>query len=143
MNTPTWLVYALLGALCASMINVFGKIGMAGVNADLATGLRSIVQALFVVGFCVVIGAWDKVGTLGTKSISMIVLSGICGGLSWIFIFRAIQLGEVTRVAPIDKLSLPLGILLAVLVLKERPSMMNWAGLLLIVVGVYFATIKS
>jgi len=142
MNAPLWLVYALLGALCASMINVLGKIGMTGVDSDLATAVRSAVQALFVIGFCAMTGALGKLDTLGVKPMTMIVLSGICGGLSWIFVFRAIQIGEVSRVAPIDKLSLPLGIILAVLVLKERPIPVNWLGIGLIVAGAYLATIK-
>ena len=72
----------------------------------------------------------------------MVVASGIAGGLSWIFAFRAIQIADVSKVAPIDKLSLPLGILFAVAILGERPTLVNWIGIALVVVGAYLATLR-
>lgn len=142
MQNHTWLMYALLAAACAGAINVLGKVGMKDVNADLATAIRSIVQAVFVVGFVGVIGAWGKLSQLAgrTTAITMIVACGVAGGLSWIFAFRAIQLAEVAKVAPVDKLSLPLGILLAVAFLGERPSALNWLGIALVVCGAFLAT---
>ena len=74
---------------------------------------------------------------------AMIVLSGVAGGLSWIFVFRAIALADVSKVAPIDKLSLPLGILLAVIVLRERPTLINWLGIVMITAGAYLAVMKN
>lgn len=144
MQQHAWLVYALLAAACAASINVLAKIGMKDVNADLATAVRSIVQAAFVAGFAMVIGAWHQFGDLRSRplAISMILLSGVAGGLSWIFVFRAVQLADVSKVAPIDKLSLPLGILLAVVVLGERPSSVNWLGIALVVFGGYLATTR-
>ena len=71
------------------------------------------------------------------------VLTGVCGGLSWIFVFRAIQLADVSKVAPIDKLSMPLAIVLAVVILGERPTTVNWLGVALIVAGAYLATIPA
>src|SRR5205085_12594850 len=128
----------------AGAINIVGKVGMKGIESDMATAVRSAVQAVFVIGFCAVIGKLSQVQQLVGRhlSISMIVLSGICGGLSWIFVFRAIQLADVSKVAPIDKLSLPIGIVLAVLVLGERPTALNWLGIALTVGGVYLATLK-
>jgi transporter family protein len=125
-------------------INVLAKIGMKEVDADLATAARSIVQAAFVAGFALCIGAWGKLGVLGSRplAITMVVASGVAGGLSWIFAFRAIQLAGVTKVAPIDKLSLPIGILLAVAILGERPTVLNWLGIALVVIGAYFATVR-
>ena len=139
-----WLVYAFASACCAAAINIFGKLGMKDVNADMATAVRSAVQALFVIAFVAVIGSLKHVTQLANRplAITMILLAGICGGLSWIFVFRAIQLADVSKVAPIDKLSLPLGILLAVAFLGERPNRTNWLGIALVVGGAYLATHK-
>jgi transporter family protein len=145
MQQHAWLVYALLAAACAASINVLAKIGMKDVNADLATAVRSIVQAAFVAGFALVVGAWAGAGELRTRplALAMILVSGAAGGLSWIFVFRAVQLADVAKVAPVDKLSLPLGILLAVVVLGERPSGLNWLGIALVVGGAYLATLRA
>ncbi len=135
-----WLVYALLAAGCASLINVFAKIGMEGINSNLATAIRSIVMTVFLVIVCSWLGVWGKLETVHAKALLMIILSGVAGALSWLFVFRAIQLGEVSRVAPIDKLSMPLGIVLAVLILGERPTLINWVGIAAIAGGAYLAT---
>jgi transporter family protein len=139
---PQWLQFALLSAICAASINIFGKIGMKEVDADLSTAVRSVVQALFVVLFVTVLGTWSKLKDLSGKplALSMMVCSGIAGGLSWIFIFRALKLAHVSQVAPIDKLSMPLGIVLAVILLGDRPNWVNWVGILLIAGGAYLAT---
>jgi len=145
--TSSWLVYALLAAACAALVSVFGKIGMRGVNSDLATAVRSVVQASFVVTFAAAVGSFGHLGrhlgTLHRRAIGAIILSGVAGGLSWIFGFRAIQLVGVAKVAPIDKLSMPLAVILAVIFLGERPSGINWAGIALIAVGVYLAAYRG
>jgi len=139
----TWFYYAVAAAFCAAMINVLAKLGMKDVDKDFATAVRSVVQALFVVGFAAVVGVMKDFGQLHGKAVASIILTGVCGGLSWIFVFRAIQLADVSKVAPIDKLSMPLGILLAVMFLRERPSAINWVGILLITVGAYLATLAK
>jgi transporter family protein len=143
MGLPLWLIYALAAAGCAAMINVFGKVGMEAIDSDLATAVRSVVQAGFVVAFAFAVGSLSKIPMLRNRPIAwtMLTLSGVAGGLSWIFAFRAIQLSEVSKVAPIDKLSMPLGIILAVILLRERPSLLNWFGILLIVVGAYLTAV--
>jgi transporter family protein len=145
MQQHSWLLYAFLAAVCAGAINVLAKIGMKDVNSDLATAVRSLVQAAFCAGFVAIIGGWTKLSALRARplAIGMIVASGVAGGLSWIFAFRAIQLADVSKVAPIDKLSLPLGILLAVAVLGERPTLVNWVGIMLVVAGAYLATMRG
>ncbi len=143
MQIPLWLVYAILAALCAAMINIFGKIGLKGINSDLATAIRSIVQAAFVVSFAAIAGVFGKhMSQLhgNTKAYLSIVAGGVLGGLSWIFVFRAIQASSVSKVAPIDKLSMPISILLAALLLGERPTGLNWTGIGLIIVGAYMAS---
>ena len=142
-TNSNWLIYAFLAAACAALVSIFGKIGMKGINSDLATALRSVVQASFVVLFASSIGVMRHLGTLHRWAVGAIVLSGVAGGLSWIFGFRAIQLAGVSKVAPIDKLSMPLAVVLAVIFLKERPSAVNWSGIALIAVGVYLAAHKG
>ena len=141
MQDTRWIHFALLAAACAASINIFGKIGMKGVDADVATAVRSVVQAAFVVGFVAVLGSWSKIEQLTTRpvALTMVALSGVAGGLSWIFAFRALRLADASQVAPIDKLSMPLGVVLAVLILHERPTLTNWAGIVLIAAGAYLA----
>jgi transporter family protein len=138
-----WLLYALLAAVCAASISIFGKIGMKGLNADLATAARSVVQAAFVVGFVVAMGGLQHLGALRDRplAIGMVILSGVAGGLSWIFGFRALQLAAVSQVSPIDKLSVPIAVVLSVLLLGDRPSAMNWLGVTMIALGAYFTTL--
>jgi transporter family protein len=143
MEPYRWLVYALLAAVCAACVSIFGKVGMKHLNSDLATAVRSVVQALFVVGFAASLGLWKHLGQFDRRAGVAVVLAGVAGGLSWIFMFRALQLAEVSKVGPIDKLSMPIGILLAVLFLKERPAPINWAGVALILVGAYLVALPA
>jgi transporter family protein len=140
-----WLIYAILSALCAASINILGKLGLKDVNSDLATALRSVVQAAFVVAICAIEGVFRHVEQLhgNGKAYMSILLAGVMGGLSWIFVFRALQLADVAKVAPIDKLSMPIGILLAVIVLGERPSAWNWLGIAMVAGGAYLATVPG
>jgi transporter family protein len=135
----TWWMYALLGAVAAAMISVLGKKGMEGVDSNVATGVRSVVQALFVVGMVTVMRQWPGVKTIHGKAMGMIVLAGVCGGLSWLFMFKALSMAPVSKVGPIDKLSMPMGVVLAVMLLGERPGWVNWGGIGLVVVGAYLA----
>jgi transporter family protein len=134
-----WLLYALLSAFAAAFVGIFGKLGMNEVDSNLATAVRSIVMTLFLAGVCQFTGAWSKLQTLHARALLMIVLSGVAGAISWLFYFRAIQVGQVSQVAPIDKLSMPFAVVLAVLILRDRPSVWNWFGVLLIVGGGYLA----
>ncbi|MBC8104948.1 MAG: EamA family transporter, partial [Anaerolineae bacterium] len=86
-----------------------------------------------------IVGVMSNVRQLHGKAITFIVLSGVAGGLSWIFMFRALQKADVSQVGPIDKLSMPLAIGLAVVLLHERPTGVNWIGIAMIVAGVYLA----
>lgn len=138
-----WLLYALLSAISASFVGIFGKIGMAEIDSNLATAIRSVVMTLFLVAVCSMLGVWSKIGTLHGKAMLMIVLSGVAGAVSWLFYFRAIQIGPVSQVAPIDKLSMPFAVILAVLILRDRPSDINWLGVFLIVAGGYLAAMPA
>jgi transporter family protein len=142
MFEQRWLIYALLSAVCASFVAIFGKLGMQEIDTNLATAVRSVVMTLFLVAFCAVLGLWSKISTLHPKALSMIALSGLAGALSWLFYFKAIHIGAISQVAPIDKMSVPLTVVLALLLLGERPSGINWLGVLLVAVGGYLAAMK-
>ena len=143
MQDYRWLMYALLSAVAASFVAIFGKIGMKGIDSTLATAVRSVVMTAFLVGLAVVTGIAQHVRTLHSKALLMIVLSGLAGATSWLFYFKALQVGPVSKIAPIDKLSMPLGIILAVLVLSERPSGLNWLGILMIAAGAFLAGLPA
>ena len=138
----TWLYYALGAAGFAALVNIFGKLGMKGVDKDFATAIRSVVQATFVVSFAAIIGVMKNFGQLHGRAMTSIFLTGVCGGLSWICGFRALQLADASKVGPIDKLSVPVGVVLAVLILGERPNWVNWIGVVLIATGAYFAAFQ-
>ena len=142
-SIPRWLIFAILSAVAAAFVGIFGKLGMEKIDSNLATVVRSIVMTLFLLVACTVLGVWTKLPTLHGRAIWMIVLSGVAGAVSWLFYFRAIQLGHVSQVAPIDKLSMPFAVVLAVLILGDRPSGLNWLGVIMIVAGGYLASLSK
>jgi transporter family protein len=130
-----WIFYALLSAVFAAAVAILAKIGMKGVDSDLATALRTIV--ILVVAWAIVLsrGLTPQLQQLTGRNWLFIGFSGLATGLSWIFYFRALQLGKVAQVAPIDKLSVAIAIGLAVLFLGEIPSIKVAIGAALVVVG--------
>lgn len=141
-NEYRWLLYALLSAVSAASIGIFAKLGMNKVDSTFATAVRSVVMTAFLVCVVQAFGMWGKVKELQFWPMVSITLSGLAGAVSWLFYFKAIQVGSVSRVAPIDKLSMPFAIVLAVTILGEKYSLLNWAGVALIVVGAYLAAWK-
>jgi transporter family protein len=137
MSEQRWLVYALLSAACAALVAIFGRLGLKGVDPNLATGVRSIVMAVLLVGFLTVTRGWAKLPPLASRDTVMILLSAAAGAASWLFYFNALKLADVSHVAPIDKLSTPIAVVLAALLLGERPSLLNWAGVAAMVAGAY------
>jgi transporter family protein len=139
MDTPmsTWLIYALLSALTASLVAIFGKIGLQHLDANSATAVRSVVMALFLVGVVVVQGKMSLVSDIlaDKKALAFILLSGVAGALSWLFYFMAIKSGNVSQVAPIDKLSVVFAVVMAVLLFGEKVSLVAGAGVALITAG--------
>lgn len=132
-----WLVYALLSALTASLVAIFGKIGLQSIDANAATAIRSIIMATFLV---VVVAVQGNLGQLSSiisdkKAISFIALSGIAGALSWLFYFLALKVGKVSQVAPIDKLSVVIAAVIAVAFLGEKISTLGGIGIALIALG--------
>jgi transporter family protein len=131
-----WVIYALLSAFFASLVAIFGKIGIKGVDSNLAVAIRTLV----IVGFAWIIvwvqGNVGDITRISRYSMTFIILSAIATGLSWLFYYKALQLGEASRVAPIDKASIALTILLAFVVLGERPTLGNVLGGTLVTAGV-------
>lgn len=114
-----WWTYALLSALFAALTAIFAKIGIKGVNTDLATAIRTVVILIIAWGIAYFRGGASGINMLTKQNWLFLALSGIATGLSWIFYFKALQLGKVTQVAPVDKLSVAIAILLSVVFLGE------------------------
>lgn len=132
-----WLLYALLSAASAALVAICGKIGLQHLDANTATAVRAVVMALFLVGVVVVQGKVSLVSQVlaDRKALLWIVCSGIAGALSWLFYFMAIKTGPVSRVAPIDKLSVVFSVVLAVILFGEKLSLMASLGVVLIAGG--------
>lgn len=132
-----WLSYALLSALTAALVAIFGKIGLQHLDANTATAIRAVVMAIFLVGVVVVQGKLSLISTVfaDKKALLFVVLSGVAGALSWLFYFMAIKTGNVSRVAPIDKLSVVFAVILAVVLFGEKVSLISGAGVALITAG--------
>jgi transporter family protein len=146
MGQYQWLIYALLGAVAAAVIAPLGKKGTEGLDSSVVTAVRSVFQALVVVLVVTVMGLWSNLRQFQPRSFGFAALAGLAGGASWLFMFKAIQVAgkdAVSKVAPIDKLSMPLSIVLAVILLNERPSGINWAGIGLMAVGAYLVAHKG
>lgn len=140
-STP-WLIWALLSALFAALTAVLAKLGVQHVDPDLATLLRTAV--VIVVLGCIVFGSgkWRSPAALDPKTLLFLSLSGLATGASWVCYFRALKLGDASKVAPVDKFSVVLVAVFAFLFLAERPSMRDWVGICLVAAGVIFLAIK-
>ncbi|MEK7187318.1 MAG: EamA family transporter [Patescibacteria group bacterium] len=132
----SWVIYALLAAFFASLVAIFGKIGIQGVDSNLAVAIRTAIIVLFAWGIVWIQGNVGDLWKISGHSYLFIILSAIATGLSWLFYYKALQLGEASKVAPIDKLSVGLTILLALLFLGEKPTTGNILGGGLVVAGV-------
>ncbi|HSH97702.1 MAG TPA: EamA family transporter [Methyloradius sp.] len=139
---PDWLYWALLSALFAAMTAIFAKIGLDGINSDLATLIRTFFIFFVLAGFVYFTKTWSNIWEITPKSWAFLFLSAIATGASWVCYFRALKIGDATKVAPVDKLSLVLVAIFAVIFLGERPGLYNWLGILLIVIGVILIGIK-
>jgi len=138
----TWFFWALLSAVFAALTAVFAKIGLAGVDSDLATLVRTGVIAVVLAAFVVATGKWSNPLTLPAKTLMFVALSGLATGASWVCYFRALKVGEAAKVATVDKLSLVLIAVFAVLFLNERPSVREWLGILMVGGGVLVLALK-
>jgi transporter family protein len=130
-----WWIYALLSALFASLTAIFAKIGITGVNSNLATAIRTIIILMVAWGIVLARGETKGIATLSKQNLIFLVISGIATGLSWIFYFKALQIGKVSQVAPVDKLSVALTIVLSIIFLGEALTIKTAIGAVLIIAG--------
>ncbi len=133
----SWLIYALLSALCAAFVSIFGKVGVAGLDSSAATAVRAVIMAVFLVGVVIAEGHTADLPQVfaDKKALLFVALSGIAGALSWLFYFLALKDGAVTQVAPIDKLSVVFAVVIAVLIFGERVSFMHGIAIAMIAAG--------
>ena len=138
----SWQFWALMSAVFAALTAIFAKIGIQGINSDFATLVRTLVIIGALCLFLTITGQWQKPGEISGKSWLFLVLSGLATGASWLAYFRALQIGDASRVAPIDKLSVVLVALFGAAFLGERMSTINWFGILLIGCGVVLVALR-
>jgi transporter family protein len=142
MTSTSWFYWALLSAVFAALTAIFAKIGIQGVNSDLATLIRTGVVIVALAAFVVFTGHWSNPMALSGRTWLFLGLSGLATGASWVCYFRALQIGEASKVAPVDKLSLVLVALFAFTFLGERPSLREWSGIAMVAAGVLVLAIK-
>ncbi|WP_037346735.1 EamA family transporter [Selenomonas sp. oral taxon 138] len=133
----SWLIYALLSALCAAFVSIFGKVGVAGLDSSAATAVRAVIMAVFLIGVVIAEGHTADLPQVfaDKKALIFVALSGVAGALSWLFYFMALKDGAVTQVAPIDKLSVVFAVVIAVLIFGERVSFMHGIAIVMIAAG--------
>lgn len=130
-----WTLFALLSAISAAAVAVLGKIGLKNVDTTLATSIRSVVMAVFLVAVSLSLGKFSGLQNIDNKALLYIVLSGIAGALSWLFYFFALKIGPASGVSAVDRTSAVFVLLLAVLFLGESLTWMKLLGSILIVAG--------
>ncbi|HDL6305400.1 TPA: EamA family transporter, partial [Mannheimia haemolytica] len=134
--------WALASALFAALTAIFAKVGLQGVDSDFATFIRTVVIIIALIAFLTYSGKWQPLDSLSSKNWLFLILSGLATGLSWSAYFKALQMGNASQVAPIDKFSLVLVTLFAVIFLGERPSGQDWLGIGLVAGGVLLLAFK-
>ena len=141
-TTTTWVYWAFLSAVFAAMTAIFAKIGIRGVDSDLATLVRTAIIIVVLGTFVWITGKWTNPFALPSKTWLFLTLSGLATGASWVCYFRALQMGKASSVAPIDKLSVVLVAVFAFAFLGERPTVREWMGILMVAGGVLVLAIK-
>ena len=137
-----WFFWALLSAVFAALTAIFAKVGIRGVDSDLATLVRTAIILVVLSAFVWFTGKWTNPLALSSKTWLFLGLSGLATGASWVCYFRALQMGNATQVAPIDKLSLVLVAIFAVVFLDERPDAREWVGIAMVAGGVLVLALK-
>jgi transporter family protein len=141
-SPSNWVLWALMSAVFAALTAIFAKVGLEGVDSDLATLVRTVVILVVLGAFVFFTGKWSDPTRLSSRTWIFLVMSGLATGASWVCYFRALKVGEASKVAPVDKLSLLLVAVFAFLFLKERPSLREWIGILMVGSGVLVLAFK-
>ena len=130
-----WILFAFLSAVFAALTSILAKLGMNGIDSNLGTAIRTVVVLIMAWGIVLITGKHHGIENITTKGWIFLVLSGLATGLSWLFYFHALQIGEASKVVPIDKFSVVISMILAFLVLKEPASLQTIIGGVFITIG--------
>lgn len=141
-TSNSWFYWALMSAVFAALTAIFAKIGIKGVDSDFATLIRTVVIIIVLAAFVWFAGKWSNPLALSSRTWIFLTLSALATGASWICYFRALQIGEASKVAPVDKLSLVLVAIFAFTFLGERPSLREWAGISMVAGGVLLLALR-
>ncbi len=133
-----WFVMALLSSVFAAATSILAKVGIENVNSNLATAIRTVVVVVMAWGIVFITGAQHGIGSIGKRSWLFLILSGIATGASWLCYYRALQLGDASRVIPIDKLSIVITLVMAAVFLHEEFTVKSVIGSVLITAGTFF-----
>ena len=136
IHVASWIIWALLSAAFAALTAIFAKLGVENVNSDLATFIRTIVILIVLGGILFMRGLFEPLANISSRTYLFLTLSGMATGASWVCYFRALQLGDAARVAPVDKLSVVLVAVFGVAFLGEHLALHNWLGVIVIAAGV-------
>jgi len=137
-----WQFWAFLAAVFAALTAIFAKIGIANVNSDFATLIRTLVIVAALTAIVAATGQFQSPGSIDRRSWVFLILSGLATGASWICYFRALKIGQASQVAPVDKLSVVLVAIFGAMFLGERLSWVNWLGVLLIALGAVLVAVR-
>ena len=135
MFKDSWVIYAILSAFFAALTSILAKIGISDINSNLATAIRTIVVLIMAWGIVFMTGAQSGIQDITAKSWIFLILSGLATGASWLCYYKAIQIGEVSKVVPIDKLSVVITLVLAFIFLHEDFNIKSLVGCILIAAG--------
>ncbi len=137
MFKDSWVIYAILSAVFAALTSILAKIGISDINSNLATAIRTIVVLIMAWGIVFMTGAQIGIQDITAKSWIFLALSGIATGFSWLFYYKALQLGDASKVVPIDKFSVVISMILAFVILKEDLTFKTVMGGILITAGTF------
>ena len=137
-----WALWALASAVFAALTAIFAKVGIEGIDSNFATFIRTLVIVVALILFLTYAKKWQSLETLSAKNWLFLILSGLATGVSWLAYFKALQIGKASQVVPIDKFSLVLVVVFAVIFLGERPNIKEWLGIGLIASGVFVLVFK-
>ncbi|WP_040213886.1 EamA family transporter [Clostridium polynesiense] len=132
-----WVIFALLSAFFAAATSILAKIGIEGINSNLATAIRTVVVLIMAWGIVFITGTQSGITSISQKSWIFLVLSGIATGLSWLFYYKALQMGEASKVVPIDKFSVVISMVMAFVILKEAITVKTIIGGIFITIGTF------
>ncbi len=138
----SWVTYAILSAVFAALVAIFGKIGVANVDTTLATTVRSVIMAVFLVAAALTMGKASLLGSIHSRALTFIVLSGIAGAISWLFYFLALKNGPASGVAALDRSSVIFVLILALIFLGEKLTIKSGVGVSLVAVGAILMALK-